>query len=119
MRKFSIHKIILLILICGCCVDPFNPSLSVTKNLVVDGLVTDQAGPHSITLSYSSYLGTGVVTRELASGAIVTIIDDTGLETQLTEITNGVYQTDSAYAAQPGKNYFIRISINNKIYESE
>jgi len=119
LRKFSSYKVVFIILICGCCVDPFNTSLSVNKTLVVDGLLTDQHGPHTITLSYSSDLGVGATMRELASGASVSILDGTGVQTPLTEVSQGAYQTDSSFQAQEGKSYFIRISLNSQSYESE
>jgi hypothetical protein len=119
MNKFRAHRIIFLLLVCGCCVDPFNTSLPANKALVVDGLVTDQIGGHTVTLSYSSNLGIGIVTRERAKGATVMIIDNTGIQTQLAEIADGTYQTDSAYHAETGKSYFLRIRLNNQVYESD
>jgi hypothetical protein len=115
MTRISSRKIAFLILICACCVDPFDASLSGNKTLVVEGLILDQAGPQTVTRSYSSSLGVGEFTRELASGAVVTIVDNTGVKIQLTEVSAGVYQTDSADIAQQGKIYFIRIVLNNEI----
>jgi hypothetical protein len=119
MSKFNSYKGILWIFICACCVSPFTTSLSGSKVLVVDGLITDQMGPQIITLSYSSSLGVGAFTRELIPGAIVTLLDNGGTQIQLTEESTGIYQTDSTFTAQPGKSYFIRISLNNEMYESD
>jgi len=85
----------------------------------VDGLLTDQPGPHVVTLSYASNLGVGIGTRELIANANVFIVDNTGIETSLNETSNGTYQTDSAFAAQEEKTYFLRIVINNQTYESD
>jgi hypothetical protein len=119
LKHLNIHKIAFIILICGCCVDPFNASLSVTKTLVVDGLLTDQQGPQTVTLSFASNLGVGTITRELASGASVSIVDNTGNETFLAEIDFGTYQTDSMFVAQQDKTYFLRINLSNQTYESD
>lgn len=119
MKFCSSHKAIFIILLCACCVDPFNTSLPGNKTVVVDGLITDQSGPQTVSLSYSSNVGVGKFTRELISGAVVIIIDGGGTQTQMNEVAAGFYQTDSTYSAQKGKNYFIRIKLNNQIYESD
>lgn len=116
MKWFSLHRIVVIIFICGCCVDPFNTSLSGNKILVVDGLLTNQSGPHTVTLSYSTNLGTGL---KLASGANVSIVDNVGNEIYLGEKSTGMYQTDSLFKAQDDKTYFLRIHLDNQTYESE
>src|SRR5882672_12169567 len=90
------------------CIDPFNTSLkSQDKTVGVDGLLTDQSGPHTIRLSYSSGLGVNdVYAPVLVSGASVSITDDQDNTIFLQETSTGVYQTgDPNWKAIVGRAY--------------
>ncbi len=103
----------------GSCVEPFNANLSIDKKLVVDGLLTDQPGPHTVRLTYSA--GTGVNQKFNAvpvNGAKVSIADDTGHNELLTEISLGTYQTiNSSFKAEIGRKYNVHIELfkNNSL----
>ena len=49
------HIILILALMCGSCVEPYEPELEETQEvMVISGMITDQAGRHVITVSRSS-----------------------------------------------------------------
>jgi len=110
------------------CVSPYYPNISKYENLlVVDGQLTNLSGPYTVKLSrtfkYSGdneALGAGVQPAELVTGAQVKIIDNTGLEVQLKEISSGEYRTvDTTFCGVPGKSYKLQIKSNDQIYESD
>ena len=50
-----LHIILVLILLCGSCVEPFEPVLDESEEvMVISGMITDQPGLHSVTVSISS-----------------------------------------------------------------
>jgi len=102
----------------AACVTPYNPTVTRYQNLlVVDGQLTNLTGPYKIKLSrsfkYENKIGAPVM------GANVKIIDNTGLEIQLNEISDGTYSTvDTTFHGVPGKSYKLQIKVDNEIYES-
>jgi hypothetical protein len=85
--------------------------------LVVDGLLTDQTGPHVVTLTLSGALGHDQVTY--VPGAVVEIIESSGYAEPLQEVSPGHYQTSDAYRGVLGEQYQLRIQTSNGTYQSE
>jgi hypothetical protein len=88
----------LSILVISCslltCIDPYYPKLDKFQSLlVVDALLTDENTSNYVRLSHT--IPTVDVVPEMVSGATVTISDDLGNITTLTEKSPGVYKTDS------------------------
>jgi len=55
VSRLHIILILTLILLCGSCVEPYEPVLEESQEvLVISGMVTDQPGLHSLTVSLSS-----------------------------------------------------------------
>lgn len=103
------------------CVDPYPAEViqSPTK-LIVDGLITDDAGPYTVTLAlsepYNNTRGTLAV-----NSAQVWVQDDSGQRFDFLPTGAGNYQSDSvAFRARPGSVYtlFVRAS-DGKIYQSK
>ena len=103
----------------AACVTPYYPTITKYENLlVVDGQMTNLTGPYKIKLSRTYRYDGGV--GEKVTGANLKIIDNTGLEVQLKEISTGVYSTvDTTFHGVPGKSYKLQIKTNNEVYESD
>ena len=92
------------------------PDSSSSQMLVVEGVLSSQLKRHQIYLSRSTALNENRVVYE--PGAIVTITDHEGEVLQLTEVSDGVYETPE-YAAEPGRTYKLYIKTENgSEYES-
>ena len=110
------------------CVTPYYPNITKYDNLlVVDGQLTNLKGPYIVkltrTFKYSGStvaVGAGEQPAERVSGAKLKIIDNTGLEVSLNEISTGEYSTvDTTFRGVPGKSYKLQINYNNQVYESD
>lgn len=121
-RKISI-QIIILFLFLPSCIEPlyFNNG-EASKNLVVDGLITNEPGPYVVYLARTSEYNSYYVNTEEVGGAIVIISDDMGNSEVLTEsYIPGIYKTDpDGIRGIPGRFYKIEIETpDGKQYESE
>jgi len=111
--------IISFILFVGC-ISPYYPTVTRYEDiLVVDGQLTNLAGPYKVKLSRSFTFKdkAGIPLQH----AVVKIIDNTGLEVQLKGDINptGEYSTtDTTFHGVPGKSYKLQIKIDDIIYES-
>ena len=118
MKKSLI--LIWLMILQDSCVDVFEYSSQEGSSLlVVDGRITDAPGPYTVKLSRSQKLNE-LSTPKWVSAQSVSIIDNTGLSETLTEISDGIYQTNSlGIRGEVGKSYKVRIELRDgKIYES-
>jgi len=111
------------------CVTPYYPNINKYENLlVVDGQLTNLKGPYIVKLMRTAKVTGGKVavgttstqTENQVIGAQIKIIDNTGLEVLLNEISNGVYSTvDTLFRGISGKAYKVQIKVNNEVYESD
>ena len=103
------------------CVTPYQsePKSLASSALIVDGYITDQPGPHQITLSFSTdYTVTSL--NFVVSGANVSVTDDLGNRQSFNEIGRGVYRTPASYQGQPGRTYKLTIVLpDGRRYESK
>lgn len=102
------------------CIDPYSPDLNKSESLiVVDALLTDGNRSNYVYLSLS---GKSVEDKpEMVSGAVVLIKDDLGNITALSEMSEGIYITDSlVFRGEAGRSYklYIKTSSGDE-YESE
>jgi hypothetical protein len=85
--------------------------------LIVEGKITNQPGPHfvtlSTTLSFNSIERAGMV-----DDAIVTISDDDGNEEQLTYLQDGLYESSSIQGIV-GRTYFLTVYYEGITYSSQ
>lgn len=101
------------------CVTEFQPdTVSIAPSLIVEGEITDQAGPYSIKLTRTadySYKSLNL----LETGATVTISDNVGNQEILQENT-GVYSTKpTGLRGVAGRAYKVTIKTKDgKVYES-
>jgi len=104
------------------CITPFDLELSASESqVVVDGIITDQPGPYTVKLYNSASLDRQIFTPSWYTGATVWIFDDAGNSEQLTETSEGTYQTSpSGIQGVIGRKYYVRIiTKDEEAYESE
>lgn len=121
-NKIQILLILTIVLI-DSCVEQFIPVIQEEKELlVVQGLITDQAGSDTIKLSKSLPLGQKSSARPV-SGCDVSISDNLNNSFSLLEIQAGTYITPSGFRGVPGQTYTLHIKansdFNNFSYESQ
>lgn len=122
------HKFILATILSGLfvsCIREIDLAIRAEKPvLVVDGMITNEAPPYIVKLTYTGvYEASNRINENQAvSGARVTITDDQGLKTQLEQVLEepGKYQTnDAAYRGQIGRSYTVTVELpNGEVYES-
>ena len=105
----------------SACIEPIEININSEKaeKLVVNGMITDQPGPHRVNLSLSSdVFNNEDVTK--VSGAIVTIHDDKGQIFVLSESSQGNYvTTESTIQGEVGRSYTLKIELKDgRTYES-
>lgn len=103
------------------CVTPYQPDpRSIPRALVVDGLLTDAPGPHTVALTYTAdYTQSSINLR--VSNARVTLTDDRGVTQGLAELSagSGTYRTPANFRGQVGRTYRLTIiTADGKRYES-
>lgn len=109
----KIENIIFLLLMfsLSACIDELDISTdSSVRNLVVEGFITTEKGPHEIKLSKSAKYGSifeGYVRKE--ERAQVRIRDEEGNQVFLTELQPGSYFTPPSFQAEIGKKYNLLI----------
>jgi hypothetical protein len=89
---------------------------STSPRLVIEGVITDSAGPFHVILTKSgSYFDQPVIPP--VSGAFVRISDDQGNVDTLKEAKPGIYFT-SKIRGIPGRSYTLQVKAENKEYEA-
>ncbi len=113
--NLKIFKIILFLgLAFTGCITQFIPETDETQEMiVVEGLVTDEAGVSTIKLSKSMPLGKRANVQPL-KGCTVWITDDKGNNDQLHETAPGKYTTiEGQFKGEVGRKYTLDIHTNN------
>jgi hypothetical protein len=120
MRLSFFIRLILFLALTSGCTGQFFPDIDENQErLVVDGMITDQNRVNRIKLSRSMPIGKPLV-RKTVKGAVVTITDDKGIVTKLTEFPAGTYSTDSLkFRGCVGSRYSLNIKLNNLNYETD
>jgi hypothetical protein len=108
-----------LLLAIRCSVEFIPDSDENKEQLVVEGMITDQNRVNRIRLSRSLPIGKPLV-RKAVKGAVVTITDEKGIITTLTEFPPGTYSTDSTkFRGRVGGLYALNIKIGNVNYATD
>lgn len=120
LKIASCFFLFLILIFFSGCIKEFIPETSADQDLiVVGGIITDQPGPKTITISTSLPLG-GRSAAKPITGCNVTITDDLGTIFTLNESTEGIYTTSSLF--QTGRSYMLHIKTgeahHNLSYES-
>ncbi|MEO6902473.1 MAG: DUF4249 domain-containing protein [Bacteroidia bacterium] len=115
--------LIIILIICALpgCVKEFQPKTNNYDDLlVVDGAITNEKGPYTITLSKSTKI-IQFSSLKLYSKCKVEIMDNIGNKEELKETSAGIYKTDSLNGIQGiiGRKYKIKITTpESERYES-
>jgi len=93
MQVSKYHIILILAFLCGSCVEPYEPELEESQEvMVISGMISDRPGHHEITVSLSApyrlptYRGVDFCT--------VAVEDQKGNMIHYTNIGEGVYVAD-------------------------
>jgi hypothetical protein len=108
-----INKILFIsvLLLLSSCIAQFIPQTNENPELlVVEGLITDLPGPDTVKLSSSVPLGTKASAKPV-SGSVVSINDEFGTGTSLSEIKPGIYVTPNYFHGTIGHHYTLNIRI--------
>jgi hypothetical protein len=88
--------------------------------LVVDGMITTEAGPYAVSLSKAQTLNLDLDYRLPVFGARITLITNDVVSETLSEGATGIYYTKSSTLGKIGSSYRIKIeTADGKQYESE
>ncbi|MCP1385434.1 DUF4249 domain-containing protein [Runella salmonicolor] len=122
-NKFILASVLSVLFV--SCIREIDLALRVEKPvLVVDGMITNEAPPYNVKLTYTGvYEASNRINENQAvSGARVSITDDQGLKTQLEQVLEepGKYQTnDPQYWGRVGRSYTLTVELpNGEVYES-
>ncbi len=82
--------------------------------VVIEGIVTDQPGPYTVTISKSvDFYDKNIYPA--GTGATVTIADSEGNTDTLTEVADGVYQTNTLEGVA-GRTYHLTVVLDGETY---
>ncbi len=114
---------VVLFLFLDACIDPLGVKVTgENTRLIVDGLITDQPGPHLVKLFYSNPLTTSRFLKpfEPVTAASVIVRDDLNNQYILYEVMAGVYSTEnSGLIVTADREYKLLITtVDEKQYES-
>ncbi len=101
------------------CEEPFVPELKNQQSfLVVDGIVSNDAGPYTVKLSRSSGVDSARFIPE--TGALVVLINDSGEEDVLAEEEEGIYKSSGLIQGRVGGFYKLHVELTSgEVYETE
>jgi hypothetical protein len=117
----NICLIVLLALAFNGCSELYNPNISSdTKALIVEGVITNEAGPYTIKLSIAEiFSADSVIGSKTVSKAKLSITDNQNQTFKLTESKAGSYVTPINFTAKVGNSYKLLITTNDgNSYES-
>lgn len=120
MRRWKLLCIICIAAFISSCIDPFTPGLDNFQSLlVVDALLTDEDAPATVRLT-RTFREAGQKPL-MVEGAEVSIMDEEDVLTGLTEVSPGLYKTDSLmFRGERGKTYRLLITTaEGRQYESD
>jgi hypothetical protein len=111
MNRSKSKIIALMIILTGIlsCQEKFDPRIQVdTQYMVVDGMITNNYGPHFIRIYYAKPLA-DADSYHMVTDAIVDILDNNGNAVRLLEINKGVYETPDDFKGEIGVEYILDI----------
>lgn len=115
MKKYILFSAIASIVLLASCQKVIEIDLnSKDPQIVIEGNLSDQAGPYTVTVTQSVNFSDDN-TFPAVSGAVVVIADNLGNSENLTETSPGVYQT-STLQGVAGRTYTLTVTANGKTY---
>lgn len=118
MKRYPILFLLATIIGLSSCQDVIDVKLDQGPALLaVDGYITNQPGPYTITISKTAAYFTNAATPRV-SGALVTITDNEGTVDTLMEVQPGNYVTKKLQG-KIGNNYQLRIKAEGQEYTAQ
>ena len=111
IEKLSVKKVIFFLLaLITSCIDPFTPSIEKSRSLlVVDALITDEDASYYCRLTRS--FEENKDEPDQVTGATVYVTDDAGGNFMFSEVSDGIYRSDSlSFRGAVGRAYTLHIS---------
>lgn len=108
-----------MLLLAGC-IEPFEPDIQESNEvMVIDGRITDQAGPQTISISTSSPYKSPKF--KPVSGCVVRVEDDAGHGITFLENAEGIYQSElePGFLTVGNAYKLLVITPDDQVYESE
>src|SRR5690606_38952997 len=103
---------ILLLLVCSMCIDPLPMAhTSFDRVLVVDAMVTNEAGPYLATVRWS-YPRDSAEVRDVED-ATVWVSDDLGNRFEFIHKAQGSYYSDESFQGEIGRTYTLHIAMRD------
>ncbi|MEL7531690.1 MAG: DUF4249 domain-containing protein [Bacteroidota bacterium] len=114
----KIYPYLFILLLLTACIEPYEVDIPAGERfLVVEGLITDQAEPYVVKLSYSSPVSE--TNFEPISNASVEVQSEDGQTFPFTLSADGIYVSDSSsFLAVVGQSYRLLLNIGGKSYAS-
>ncbi len=121
LRNFRKY-ISIAILFVSACVTPYDAKIKQSApRIVVEGLITDQPGPHRVRITRSAaFTNDDKGSSEGINGAVVYVTDNAGNRIDFTESEKGSYFTASGVQGVVGRSYRLSIRLaDGREYASE
>ena len=101
------------------CIEPFTPDANQQDTqLVVNGIITDEPGPHTVTLTQTKAVPYEPGAIPYVRNAFVVVSDNKGNQEYLAETAPGIYKTSANFLGQVGNSYTLTITIGENEYVS-
>lgn len=114
----SIFVFLVTILLFSSCEKVIDLNLeSSGSKLVIEGNITDQAGPYFVKLTKTVPFDEASI-YPAVEDAMVIVSDNTGVTDTLTYTTGGIYQTNMLQGV-PGRTYTLAVTTEGKTYTAE
>ena len=103
------------------CVDPIHFDVTTPESLIIlDGSITDDAGPYTITISRGLRLDSDTTKNEGVTGAKIMLLSDKGEAEPFVETGRGEYKTGGVIRGSIGTSYHIIVQMaDGGTFESE
>lgn len=94
------------------CVTPYQPDTKslANRSVIVDGYITDQPGPHQVSLSYTADFTNSAINL-IVSGATVYVTDDQGKRQTFSDLGRGIYRTPATFKGEVGRTYKLTVML--------
>lgn len=102
------------------CIQELGVFTRVTPAFIIDGVITNEFGPHAIKISKTKEYNTAATYFPEVENATVIIEDSEGSTIQLSDQYTGIYYTPDNFIGIIGNSYRLTVTLNSgEVYQSE
>lgn len=111
--SIKIRRALFLWFLCTACVTPYEPRIRQSApRLVIEGLITDQPGPHQVRITQSAAFANGSAgTTPGIGGATVYVTDNEQTHIDFIQVTAGTYRTAADVRGIVGHTYQLHVKL--------